>query len=216
MPMSLKESFRYQNVLDDLFNHMKILLMTQPVGKTVTETHLRSAVNHESADEVKDVTLEAKFPYTVEQLVDFMIAVVDEKRALSVAVDRAKRASICIDAETNANRMLRGMAAVLSNLGKAKPSERVTRGTGFKFNAEGNQVSYIYDVKETTTLDYDPRKMKKLARAQLIKADEASAALDRAMVEVMVDHEPRFNVSESFEDAVDSFMVSRGFVEEAA
>ena len=208
MPLSLKESFRYQNVLDTLFNEMRIYLITSPVGKTVTENHMRSAVNAEAVDEIKDATLEPRFPYSVDTLVDFMAAVVEEKRKLSLAIDRAKRASICIDAETNSNRMLRTMASVLNTLGKVKPSERITRGTAFKFNAEGNQVAYYYDIKESTTLDYDPAEMRRLSRITMARADETSAEIDKAMIEVLVEHEPIFAMSDSVDDAVESFMVA--------
>ena len=83
-------------------------------------------------------------------------------------------------------------------------------GTGYRFNNEGNQVSYRCDVKRVTTINYDRnvirRELSKLNKA----SDETSAKLDLCLVTSTVDYEPPFDVNDSFADAFERFMEKAG------
>lgn len=78
-------------------------------------------------------------------------------------------------------------------------------GTGYRFNAEGNQISYRCDVKRVTTINYD----RNVIRAELgklnRKADETSTKIDLCMVTSTVDYEPPFDVNSSFAEAFEAF-----------
>ena len=79
-------------------------------------------------------------------------------------------------------------------------------GTGYRFNAEGNQVTYRCDVKQVTTINYD----RKVIRAELArlnrKADEISTRLDLCLVTTAVDYQPPFDVNSSFSEAFEGFL----------
>lgn len=143
-------------------------------------------------------------------IIEFMKAVMEEKYALAVAIGKAKAAcSIDIDAETSHNSLRRNMVSVLEHVCTIKPSECKTQGSDFKFNATGDQVRYFYDIKETTTIDFDRNSVKKLAKNLAKEADEASSVLDRCMIDVSVNFYPSFNVSDSVEDALEVFVTQK-------
>ena len=78
-------------------------------------------------------------------------------------------------------------------------------GTGYRFNADGNQVAYCCDLRQVTTINFDRRviraELERLNRA----ADETSARLDLCLVTSTVDYEPPFDVNASFADTFETF-----------
>ena len=205
--MYLKEAFRYQNYLNELiFATTSYLSGGQYTTKTVQE-HLRKKANPDAENETIDLSAERALAYTANQMVDFLQHLIDEKQKLTKAISEAKRGcSIDIDAEVANNRIRQSVAATLSRMGNMKPSERMTRAYAYKFNAEGNQVQYAYEVKEVTTIDFDRNKVKGISKKLIQCADEASTAIDKAMVELAVDYNPNYSVNDSFEDAIEQFL----------
>ena len=128
---------------------------------------------------------------------------IDSDEAISAA---KKSCSIDIDAEVANNRIRQNVATTLSRMGNMKPSERMTKAYAYKFNAEGNQVQYAYEVKEVTTIDFDRNKVKAISKKLIQCADEVSTAIDKAMVELAVDYTPNYSVNDSFEDAIEQFL----------
>lgn len=208
--MNLKESFRYQNYLATLFTSVSSYLQDRRNLVRVQQDHLRKSANPDAQDETVDATKERVYTHDNGTIIEFMKAVMEEKYALAVAIGKAKAAcSIDIDAETAHNTLRRGMASTLEHVCSIKPSESKTQGSDYKFNATGDQVRYYYDIKETTTIDFDRNSVKKLAKNLAREADEASAALDRCMIDVSVNFCPSFNVSDSVEDALEAFVVQK-------
>lgn len=205
--MYLKEAFRYQNYLNELISATTSYLNGgQYTTKTVQE-HLRKKANPDAENETIDLSAERALAYTANQMVDFLQHLIDEKQKLTKAISEAKRGcSIDIDAEVANNRIRQSVAATLSRMGNMKPSERMTRAYAYKFNAEGNQVQYAYEVKEVTTIDFDRNKVKGISKKLIQCADEASTAIDKAMVELAVDYNPNYSVNDSFEDAIEQFL----------
>lgn len=205
--MYLKEAFRYQNYLNELISATTSYLNGgQYTTKTVQE-HLRKKANPDAENETIDLSAERALAYTANQMVDFLQHLIDEKQRLTKAISEAKRGcSIDIDAEVANNRIRQSVAATLSRMGNMKPSERMTRAYAYKFNAEGNQVQYAYEVKEVTTIDFDRNKVKGISKKLIQCADEASTAIDKAMVELAVDYNPNYSVNDSFEDAIEQFL----------
>lgn len=205
--MYLKEAFRYQNYLNELISATTSYLSGgQYTTKTVQE-HLRKKANPDAENETIDLSAERVLAYTANQMVDFLQHLIDEKQKLTKAISEAKKCcSIDIDAEVANNRIRQSVAATLSRMGNMKPSERMTRAYAYKFNAEGNQVQYAYEVKEVTTIDFDRNKVKGISKRLIQSADEASTAIDKAMVELAVDYTPNYSVNDSFEDAIEQFL----------
>lgn len=204
--MNLKEAFRYQNYLGTLFATASSYLRNKNNLVRVQQEHLRKSANPDAQDEVVDATTERMYEQNVDTIIDFMKAIIDEKYRLSLAVDKAKAGqSIDVDAETSRNTMRRAMVGVLEYIGSIKPSESKRQGSDYKFTATGEQASYYYNMKETVTIDFDRSKVKHLSKELAKDADETSTALDRCMIDDSVDFVPFFNVSDSIEDALESF-----------
>lgn len=210
--MNLKESFRYQNYLDGLFNQAcGCLANTKNVTVTIQE-HLRSSANPEATNETTVVEVERSYSCTNDQLIDFVSDLIDERRRVALAIHEAKAAAqFASDAEISVNRAVQYAARTLSNLGAMKPGEKIIRGTGYKFNAEGNQVPYNYDIKETITLGFDQKKAKETAKSLYALADKVSADADRFLIETEIDHNPKYNVNEGFDDAIGRFIMPLPF-----
>lgn len=211
--MNLKESFRYQNYLEHLSNMALMQLGNAKNVTRVTQHHLRSKSNPEAEDETIEVEVERRYSCTNNQLIDFLMKVITERRSVALAIHDAKSLSVFpCDAAISTNRALQTAAKMLTEMGNRKSSEKMTRGTAFKFNAEGNQVPYSYDIKEVTCIDYDRAKAKQCAKSLYEIADDVSNKADLFLLETSVRHTPYFNVNESFEDAINTF-VQQEYVE---
>ena len=75
-------------------------------------------------------------------------------------------------------------------------------GVGYKFNAEGNQVSYRCDLKKVTTINFDRNKVRSYAIGLSKKSDRISAELDKRMVNTEVDFDAPFDVNDSFAEVL--------------
>ena len=77
-----------------------------------------------------------------------MQEVLEEKDSLSKAISKSKSdASIDIDAATSSNKDRQAFIRRLRYISDMKSYEKVSEGSGYKLNNEGNQVSYVYDIK---------------------------------------------------------------------
>ena len=77
-------------------------------------------------------------------------------------------------------------------------------GMGYCFNKEGNQVSYRYDIKYITTIDFDRNYAKSTSKALSSKMDEVSSDIDALKINTTVDFEPMFDPNESIEEILES------------
>lgn len=204
--MYLKEAFRYQNYLSGLIDRTTAMLsQSQYITKTKQE-HMRRKANADAEDEVIEVVVDRPVDFSPNQLVSFLEHLIEEKDKLTKAISAAKKkCDIDIDAEVANNRIRQRVAATLSRMGNMRSSERITKSYGYKFNAEGNQVQYAYDVKEITTIDFDRNKVKGISKNLISKADDASTAIDKVMVGLEVDYTTDYSVNDSFEDAIEQF-----------
>ena len=205
--MYLKEAFRYQNFLETLMMKTGNYLTDSRVSMKTVQEHMKKKVHPEAEDEKIDANAIKLVEFSSNDLISFMEYICKERESLTVAISVAKsKAPIDIDTEIANNKTRQRVASVFSAMGNMKSSERKSRGTDYKFNAEGNQVSYYYEIKEVSTIDFDRNKVKGLAKRFITKADEISTLIDKAMVEIEVEFSGVFNVNDTYEDAVNKFL----------
>lgn len=205
--MYLKEAFRYQNFINSIFSQTCSYLSSDTVILKVTREHMRKKVNAEAEDEILDMSADRPVEYTANDLVRFMECMIAEREALTEAISKAKAVSpVDIDAEIANNKVRQQAVRVLTRMGGIRPAERMTRATGFKFNAEGNQVPYTYDVKEVSVIDFDRNVVKGISRELTDTCDKISTGIDKLMVELEVDFAPWYSVNDSYEDVVAAFL----------
>jgi len=206
--MNLKEAFRYQNFLDGLLTKtLNYLENTQNIVKT-TQKHLKSKANPEARDETIDTTKDRQLDYEVNILIDFCNKIVDWKSGIGEAISSTKRnIGFDIDNAISMNKKKQEVSRVLTRMGSIKPSETIKRGSAYKFNAEGNQVSYNYDVEEVSVIDFDRNKVKTIAKKLVSDADKISTELDRIMVDSNVEWDMPFDINDSYDDILDQYKV---------
>ena len=109
-------------------------------------------------------------------------------------------------AVNNRKRMLLNRLVTMANV---KASETITTGKATKFNGEGNQTVYCYDIKEVTTIDFDRNKVKAIANRLRKELDDTSTKIDVMQLETMVEYETELDIGDNLEDAIEKWKVSK-------
>lgn len=199
--MILKEAFRYQNYLTSLFVQATGYLSREDFITTTIQKHNRTKVNPDAQDE--DIVVPKVFTvdYKPNDLIDFVVKLIDEKQKLSNAIAAAKKSlDIDVDAAMSMNKTKQDFISVLRKMVVIKPSESDKEGTSYKFNNDGDQVSYRYPVKEVKTIDYDRNAVKGLISKYKKETDEISTERDRIDIMTEVDYTPVWEVDTPLED----------------
>ena len=201
--MNLKESYRYANYLDGLLSTAYTYLRNKGFVTTVVEEHLRKQSN----PDVENETIEVQKPFDVEFLpndvIDFVVKVIEEKDKLSDAIAEAKSTTeINIDNAISMNKRKQTFVSVLNGIADIKPSEIKTTSKSYKFDINGEQKPYVYDVNRKTSIDFNRTDVRNLIKKYLKETDEISAKLDLIEITTIVDFEPTWDVNEKFEELV--------------
>ena len=201
--MNLKESYRYANYLDGLLSTAYTYLRNKGFVTTTVEEHLRKQSN----PDVENETIEVQKPFDVEfkpnDVIDFVVKVITEKEKLSDAIAKAKNTTdINIDNAISMNKKKQVFVSVLNGIADIKPSEIKTTSKSYKFDINGEQKPYVYDVNRKTSINFDRNDVRNLIKKYLKETDEISAKLDLIEITTQVDFTPTWDVNEKFEELV--------------
>lgn len=189
--MNLKEAFRYQNKLQALLDEAQGILDCDSNVTNVANTYLRHKVMAEAEDETILDLPQTEYAQQITDIARFMLYLLEEKSRLFAAIRKAKDAlDMDMDSEVSLNAARQSVARTFKRMNDLRSSEQLLSGggTGYRFNAEGNQISYCCDVKRVTTINYD-RKVIHAALSKLNRqADETSNRLDLCLVTSKVDY----------------------------
>ena len=203
--MNLKEAFRYQNRLQDLMEEAQDILSVDKNVTKVENTHLRHKVNPDADDETMVDMPATEYADNITNIAVFLMFLLGEREKLSVAIREAKKGmDIDFDGEVSLNTKRQRIAGIFRHMAEIRCSENIYSGagTGYKFNAEGNQVSYRCDLKKVTTINFDRNKVRSYATGLSKKADQVSAELDKSMVNTEVAYEAPFDVNDTFAEVL--------------
>lgn len=202
--MNLKESYRYANFLEDLLDSAKNYLGRDDFVTTTKEDHLRSKANKDAEDELGVVVAkQIDVDFTPNQVIDFIVKVVNEKEKLFTAITDAKSTTeINIDNAISLNKRKQSIISTFQMLAKRKPKETQTTGRDYKFDINGEQKPYNYNINRITSIDYDRNTVKNLIKKYRKECDEISSKLDEIEITTQVNFTPLFDVNDSFEDLV--------------
>ena len=178
----------------------------------VTTTHLRSKVMPEAQDAVVEDPSPSEYAEYINQVAAFLMAMLAEREKLSAAICAAKaKLPLDMDSETGLNRARQSLADTFRRMAVLRNSEVVLSngGSGYRFNGEGNQVSYRCDAKRVTTINFDRNKIRGMATELGRKADEVSAKLDQCIVNTVVEYVLPFEMNDSFDVILSDFIQSR-------
>jgi hypothetical protein len=203
--MNLKEAFRYQNKLQWLMTEAEEILRRDRNVVKVEQTALLHKVNPDAVDETTIEPADTVYADQITDIAVLLMFLLGERERLSRAIREAKKAmDMDFDGEVSLNTRRQELASIFRNMVQLRSSETVISGggVGYKFNAEGNQVSYRCDLKTVTTINFDRSKIRSYAAALSRKADEISADLDKHMVNTEVSYEPPFDVNDTFAEVL--------------
>ena len=176
--MNLKEAFRYQNKLQLLLEETQRILGCEKNVMKVENTYLRRKVMQEAENETVEDMPSTEYADRITELAGFMMFVLEEKEKLFRAIRDAKSAQkLDIDSETSLNAARQSSARVLMNMADLHSSEVTIAngGYGYRFNSDGNQVSYKCDVKRVTTINFNRNVIRRYAKELNARADSSLA-----------------------------------------
>lgn len=201
--MNLKESYRYANYLDGLLGTAYTYLRNKGFVTIITENHLRSKANSEAQDEIIEVQKPYDVKFTPNDIVNFITKVIDEKEKLSSAIADAKSSvEINIDNAIAMNKKKQGFISVLNSMADIKSSEKQSVGRDYKFDVNGEQKPYSYNINSIISIDFDRKSIKSLIKKYNKECDKISSKLDEIEITTIVDFTPAWDVNDNFEDLV--------------
>ena len=208
--MNPKEAFRFQNKLQALMDEAQSILGSTANITKVQNTYLRKKVMTEAENETTIDAPATEYSEQITLVAEFLLHLLSEREKLSVAIFQAKAGlnlPAGLDGEVSLNSKRQEVAGLFRRMAGLRSSEVLISngGTGYRFNNEGNQVSYRCDVKRVTTINFDRNKIRKMCGDLSKKADEVSAALDSVMVNTQVEYTVPFDVNDTFAEAFEEF-----------
>lgn len=210
--MNMKDAFRFQNKLKALMCEATSILEDRRNIVKVKTTHLRSKVMSDAQDAVVEEAAPSEYAGHANEVAAFLMSLLEEREKLCRAIHTAKNSlDLDMDSEVGLNRQRQELAELFRHMTALRNSEKTIAGggSGFRFNGEGNQVSYRCDATQVTTIDFDRNKIRGLAMALGKKADEISMSMDKCLVNTEVLYEQPFDMNESFEDILNDFIEKR-------
>lgn len=207
--MNMKEAFRFQNKLQHIIDEAQATLGSDRNITKVENTYRRKRVWSEAEDETTVEAPATEYADRITEMVEFLMYLLSEKETLCAAIRTAKNTlSVDIDSEVSLNSTRQSIANTLRHMNSLRSSEVVVAGggTGFRFNAEGNQVSYRCDVKRVTTINFNRNTVKKLLAEVNRKSDEVSGEVDRCLVMTEVAYNCPFDVNDSFDEVFEQYL----------
>ena len=208
--MNLKEAFRFQNKLQSMMDEAQSVLGSTANITKVQNTYLRKKVMPEAENETTIDAPATEYSEQITLVAEFLLHLLSEREKLSVAIFQAKAGlnlPAGLDGEVSLNSKRQEVAGLFRRMAGLRSSEVLipNGGTGYRFNNEGNQVSYRCDVKRVTTINFDRNKIRKMCGDLSKKSDEVSAALDSVLVNTQVEYTVPFDVNDTFAEAFEAF-----------
>lgn len=203
--MNLKEAFHYQNFLNSLMEKATINVALIGGALRITKKHLRNKANPDAENTEEVIDPSNYIPTGI--YVNLMQKIIESKAALTEAISDAKSGlDFDIDAAVEANKLRQSAHSALKRTASVnKAYEQTEHSSDYKFNVEGNQVTYYYDVEVTAVEMFDKKWLRDVTRKLISDANEVSAKIDMAMVNTHVDFTPIFDVNDTFEDIISEF-----------
>ncbi len=204
--MKLKEAYRYQNKLSGLISNADDYLSRKGNITKVKETHFKSKANPDVEDETKEIC-DRKYNISPNVVIDLIFDLTKEKNSVSEAISKAKReCDKDIDLLIEENKNLQKLAYTYKTLASVKSSEKTKECRAYKFNGEGNQVPYVYEAEEVTSIDYDRDKVRKMQRKLETESNETSMLIESLQLSIEVNHTPKYDICDTFEDIIESLI----------
>ena len=210
--MNLKEAFRFQNKLQQLMAEGEAIIGNEKNITRVTTTYLRNKAMAEAKNETLVDEPATEYAQQITEMVEFLLYLLSQREVLSAAIRAAKAAlDTDLDGEVGLNGVRQRLARQLANMADLRSSQVYVRngGSGYRFNAEGNQVLYYCDTERTTSINFDRKRVRSALATLNKKADAVSAQLDLCMLSANVAYDAPFDVNDSFAAVFEGYLAAR-------
>ena len=207
--INLKEAFRFQNKLEKLLRETQVILGNEDSVTLTKRTYLYKKANPEAANETVTVIPDTVYYKQINELIEFSMYLLEQKTALTAAINKTKsNLPIDLDGETSINQLRQTLSDTFRRMAQIKGKEitETNGGIGYRFNNEGNQVSYKCNVERVTTINFDRNKARSYAAKLSEKSDQASAEIDKCIINYDVDFTPEFDVNDCFDEVFEKFI----------
>lgn len=208
MNMNLKEAFRFQNKLEALLTETENILNDEDCVTLTKRTYLYKKANPDAENETVTVIPDTEYFRQLNEMIAFAVYLLDEREKLSAAINDAKRSlPLDLDGEVSLNGYRQKLADTFRRMARIKSREvtETNGGVGYRFNNEGNQISYKCDVERVTTINFNRNTVRKYAAQLSEKADGTSLEIDKCMINYAVNYAPSFDVNDSFDEVFEKF-----------
>lgn len=199
--MNLKEAFRFQNKLQSLMDEAERILADD---RNITQVKVTALYKKAMPEQENETTVEpapSEYADHIDAVAAFLLHLLGEREKLSRAISAAKeRQEMDMDSEVSLNSTRQSLASFFRHMVDLRNSEKLLPGgaTGYRFNAEGNQVPFRCDAKRVVTIHYDRNRVRRYLKQLTEKSDQVSAQLDRCLINSQVDYDAPFDVNDSF------------------
>ena len=199
--MNLKEAFRFQNKLQSLMDEAERILADD---RNITQVKVTALYKKAMPEQENETTVEpapSEYADHIDAVAAFLLHLLGEREKLSRAIRAAKeRQEMDMDSEVSLNSTRQSLASFFRHMVDLRNSEKLLPGgaTGYRFNAEGNQVPFRCDAKRVVTIHYDRNRVRSYLKQLTEKSDRVSAQLDRCLINSQVDYDDPFDVNDSF------------------
>lgn len=201
--ITLKKSFEYQNRLSELLDEALEILSYEGNVTTIKQTHMRKKTYSEAEDE--EIVLDKDIPYSINRLTQFVDLLMTEIETLTTEINKAKKGfsnSTHFDTMIAINNKKRRILNRYEMMAKIKSRETIVKGSADRFNEDGEQVSYRYDIKQVVTIDFDRNDLKRRISKLRNEIDKTSEAIDAMQINVRVGYDPIFDINDTLEELV--------------
>jgi len=181
----------------------------------VTETHHKKIVNPEAEDDIVERETDRIFTGQIQNILYLVTEMIDEKLAVGQAIEKAKTDSLVsweengqqltIDASLEYSQALRNLSECTRRLPTIKDNITKSNARANKFNINGEQVQYNYQVDVKTEVDFNKDIIKTKTQKLIEKADKISSAIDKAMVADVIDFNQKYSIYDSVEDIISEY-----------
>ena len=203
--MNLKEAFRYQKFLSNMMDRARHHVKDPRYVMKKTNVHLRHAANPEAEDVIEVVDVGEFVP--VDTVLRFMQSLICEREKLTKEIVSAKGCALLdIDTAVETNKFRQILAQSIRELVSTKESSIKTKGYDYKFDINGQQVQYMYDMEVKNEDNFDRAGEKKLLSSISFKSDSVSSKIDEVMINTVVSYNPPYDVNDSFDDVLEMFI----------
>lgn len=194
--MNLKEAFRYQNFYTSMRDSaLREIMLNDFID--VREKHFK--VNADGGQDIEEKTVKHSGKYEMDGLVAVLKYLMDEHCNLATAINDAKESCGGLDLYYDTNKFIQFIINTLQSQ-VTEPKEGEREGRGYIFNAEGNQVPYVYPIEYEQYYSYDRDAFRGFLLTTLDKRDNTANKIDEVLAKDSVKFEPDVSPNVSFRE----------------